>query len=81
VLFEECCDYFDNCYALLNMLDSESMFTNATNFTPVICRQITWAIINESRQYFFHTVMADQFSVLADLAVDANHRGRHKCLL
>jgi hypothetical protein len=62
VLFGERCDYFDNCYALLNMLDSESVFANAVSFTPLICRQITWAIINDSRQYFFNTVTADQLA-------------------
>jgi hypothetical protein len=53
VLFGEKCDFFDNCYALFTMLDSESVTANAHNFTPTICRQITWAILNNSRQYFF----------------------------
>lgn len=59
VLFGEQCNYFDNSYSLLNMLDSKSVFTNATNFNPLFCGQITWAIINDSWQYFFHTVMID----------------------
>ena len=62
VLFGEKCDYFENCLALLNMLDSDNVFANAHTFTPLICRQITWAVINDSRQYFFRMVTADQFS-------------------
>jgi hypothetical protein len=57
-----CYDYFENCFALLWMLDSDNVFANAHTFTPLMCRQITWAIINDSRQYFFRTVTADQFS-------------------
>jgi hypothetical protein len=44
------------------MLDSESVFANANYFTPLICWQITWATINDSRQYFFHTITADHFA-------------------
>jgi hypothetical protein len=62
-LFGEACDYFENCYALFTMLDSESVFANATYFTPLICRQITWATINDSRQYFFRTLTENQFAV------------------
>jgi hypothetical protein len=61
VLFGEKCDYFDNCFALLRMMDSDCIFANAHNFTPLMCRQVTWAIINDSRQYFFRTLTADQF--------------------
>jgi hypothetical protein len=62
VLFGDKCDYFENCFALLTMLDSDNIFANAHAFTPLICRQITWAIINDSRQYFFRTITADHFS-------------------
>ena len=62
VLFGEKCDFFDNCYALFTMLDSESVTANSHNFTPTICRHITWAILNDSRQYFFRTVTVDSFS-------------------
>jgi hypothetical protein len=62
VMLGEQCDYFDNCNALLNMLDSKSVFANVTNFTPLICRQITWAILHDRRQFFFHTITADQLN-------------------
>ena len=62
VLFGEKCDYFENCFALLKMLDSDSVFANAKSFTPLVCRQITWAVINDSRQYFFRVVTADHFA-------------------
>jgi hypothetical protein len=62
VLFNDNCDLFDNCYALFATLDSESVTANETNFTPTICRQITWAVLNDSRQYFFCTVVVDNFS-------------------
>jgi len=44
-LFGNSCDYFQNCFAHLTMLDSESVFANANYFTPLICRQITWVVI------------------------------------
>ena len=47
-LFGNIGDYFENCFGLLMMLDSESMFANASYFAPLICRQITWAVINDS---------------------------------
>ena len=62
VLFGEKCDYFENCFALLRMLDSDNIFANANTFTPLMCRQITWAVINDSRQYFFKIVTADHFA-------------------
>jgi hypothetical protein len=62
VLFGDKCDYFENCFALLTMLDSDNVFANVHTFTPLICHQITWAIINDSRQYFFRTITADHFS-------------------
>jgi hypothetical protein len=62
VLFGEKCDYFENCFALLRMLDSDSVFANAHSFNPLVCRQITWAVINDSRQYFFRVVTADHFA-------------------
>ena len=61
VLFGEKCDYFHNCFALFRMLDSDCIFANTHNFTPIMCRQIAWAIINNSCQYFFKTLMADRF--------------------
>lgn len=59
VLFGVKCDYFDNCYALLSMLDSKSITANAYNFTPTICRQITWAFLNNNQQYFFRMLTVD----------------------
>jgi hypothetical protein len=61
VFFGKKCDFFDNCFALFCMLDSDYVFANAHNFSPLMCRQITWAIINDSHQYFFRTLTADQF--------------------
>jgi hypothetical protein len=45
------------------MLDLESVFANANNFTPLICCQISWAIINDSRQLFFCTLTANQLAM------------------
>jgi hypothetical protein len=61
-LFGDHCDYYDNCFALYNMLYSESVFANARNFTAPICRQITWAVLNDSRQFFFRTLTTDDFA-------------------
>ena len=47
VLFGKKCDYFENCFALLCMLDSDNVFANAHTFTLLICHQVTWAVIND----------------------------------
>jgi hypothetical protein len=47
-LFGNTSNYFENCYSLWTMLDSESVFANANYFTALIYRQITWAVINDS---------------------------------
>lgn len=44
------------------MLDSESVYANSQHFTPLMCCQITWAVINDSRQYFFWTVTEQQLT-------------------
>ena len=62
VLFRERCNYFDNCYTLLNMLDSNSVFASVTNFTSVICGQITWAIFNDKGSIFSSTDTADHLN-------------------
>jgi hypothetical protein len=48
VLFGEKCNYFENCFTLLHMLDSDNVFANAKTFTPLVCRQVTWTVINDS---------------------------------
>lgn len=60
-LFGKKCDFFDNCFTLFWMLDSDCVFVNSRHFTTLMCRQILWAIINDSRQYFFRTLAADHF--------------------
>ena len=44
------------------MLDSKSAMANAHNFMVDMCHQLTWAIINDSRQFFFTAIIAHQFA-------------------
>jgi hypothetical protein len=52
-LFREHCNYFQNLFALWHMLNSEQVYATSDCFGPQMVCQITWAIIEDSRQFFF----------------------------
>ncbi len=55
-LFGDQCDSFQNLFDLWTMLNSEQVHAKADKFGPLMVRQITWAILEDSRQFFFRTV-------------------------
>lgn len=61
VLFEACCDYFLNVIGLWEMLNHAGVYANQSKFPPLMCCQITWAIIEDSHQFFFWTITPDDF--------------------
>jgi hypothetical protein len=61
MLFGNQCDYFQNMFDLWTMLNSEQVYAKADKFEPVMVPQLMWAILEDSRQFFFRTVTEDEF--------------------
>ncbi len=51
-LFGEKCDYYIKCLALYRAMEDTPVFVMRRNFSPLLCRQITWAIIEDGCRYF-----------------------------
>jgi hypothetical protein len=52
-LFGDRCNYFHNLFDLWQMLNSEQVYAKSDRFGAQMVRQIMWAIIEDSRQFFF----------------------------
>ncbi len=68
-LFGGGCEYHKKLYELYNCLDSERVSEDWANFTPLLCRQITWAIIDDGREYFAQYMLPDRFNVPLGTAI------------
>lgn len=62
-LFGPGCDYYQKCFELYACLDSDRASENFSKFTPLMCRQIIWAILDDGREYFNHPMLPDDFAV------------------
>ena len=62
-LFGPGCDYYQKCFELYACLDSDRASENCAKFTPLMCRQIIWAILDDGREYFNHPMLPDDFAV------------------
>ena len=51
-LFGPKCDYYVKCFALYQVMNDTPIFVQRKNFSPLLCRQMTWAIIEDGRRYF-----------------------------
>ena len=51
-LFGPKCDYYEKCYALYQVMNDTPVFVQRKNFSPLLCRQMTWAVIEDGRRYF-----------------------------
>jgi hypothetical protein len=61
-LFGDHCDYFQNLFDLWMMLNSEQVYAKSDQFGPQMVRQITWAILEDSRQFFFKTMTEEEIT-------------------
>jgi hypothetical protein len=61
-LFGDHCDYFQNLFDLWTMLNSEQVYAKSEQFGPQMVRQITWAILEDSRRFFFKTMMEEELA-------------------
>jgi hypothetical protein len=62
-LFGDGCEYFRKLFQVYLCLDSDRACEDWANFTPLLCRQITWAIIDDGREYFSQTMLPERFQV------------------
>jgi hypothetical protein len=62
-LFGEGCEYYRKLYEIYLCLDSDRASEDWANFTPLLCRQITWAILDDGREYFAQVMLPDKFAV------------------
>ncbi len=60
--FGDSCDYYKNQKKIYNALDMNQVQQMKGKFTAEICRQITWAILNDGRSWgsFFDNVTTEQ---------------------
>jgi hypothetical protein len=67
-LFGDKYDYFQNLFDLWNMLNSEQVYAKSDRFGPQMVRQITWAIIEDSHQFFFRTLTEEELAIGTDVS-------------
>ena len=62
-LFGTRCQFFKHCFGVWTALDSDHVADRRQFFTPLFCRQISWAIIEDGRSYFSQRMTPDDFFV------------------
>ena len=60
-LFGPHCEFFTHCLRLWKTMDSEHVYDRRQYFTPLFCRQVIWAIIEDGRSYFSARMSPDDF--------------------
>ena len=61
-LFGPKCDYYVKCVALWKAMADYTIFANRRLFAPLLlCRQITWAIIEDGQRYFSRVMTQRHF--------------------
>ena len=62
-LFGPLCEMYRQCFNVWKALDSEHVSDRRQFFTPLFCRQVVWAIIEDGRSYFATRLSPDNFVV------------------
>lgn len=83
VLFGAKCHLYEMMIKLYKVLDIEEVFTNRYSFDSLKCKQITWAIFEDSRSFFWKKVspldlvegrlVEGVFSMLDDIMADVRY--------
>ena len=60
-LFGPKCAFFKHCLALWETMESEYVYERRQFFSPLLCHQMVWAIIEEGRAYFAQRMSPDDF--------------------
>lgn len=61
--FGDKCEYFRKLFEIYCCLDSDTVSEKWHFFTPLLCRQIVWAILDDGREYFAQTMLPDKLEV------------------
>ena len=70
-LFGKRCTFYRHCYQIWTTMNSDYCLNRRQNFTVLFCRQIVWAIIEESRAFFTQRLSPDDF--IADHPEDVKY--------
>jgi hypothetical protein len=83
VLFGEKCHLYEMMMKLYKVLDLEEVFTNRYSFDALKCKQIAWAIFEDSRSFFWKKLspldlaagkqVEGVFSMLDDIMADVRY--------
>jgi hypothetical protein len=60
-LFGPKCHYYMKCFSLWKAMEDDTIFAARRRFTPLLCRQLTWAIIEDGRRYFSRVMTQRHF--------------------
>ena len=60
-LFGSRCMFLKQCFVLLRTMESDRVSDRRENFTPLFCRQVIWAILEDGRDYFSSQLTPDDF--------------------
>ena len=63
-LFGPKCHYYMKCFSLWKAMEDDTIFAARRRFTPLLCRQLTWAIIEDGRRYFSRVMTQRHFDRL-----------------
>lgn len=63
VLFGPRCDHFQKVWNLYNIMKNEAVEEKRHDFTATLCRQIVWAILDDSRGFFNQRLHPDRFTL------------------
>ena len=61
VKYGACCQHYEKVEDILRVLEHRSVKDAKFDFTPLLCAQIIWAVIEDSRQFFFTSLHPDDF--------------------
>ena len=61
-LFGERCAFYKHCYRIWLTMQSDTVYEHRTKFSPLFCRSIVWAIVDDSRHYFSQRLTMDDFA-------------------
>ena len=60
--FGEACPYYIKTMEMYDMMDMEVVAMLEEKFTPQLCREVTWAWLEDRRFFFSRIVTPDQFA-------------------
>jgi uncharacterized membrane protein YgcG len=65
-LYSETCDLYDKLFSVYDILEEPEVLAMKQAFTPMLCKQITWAIYDDSRSFFATRMHPDDFKPSVD---------------